>query len=96
MSARWPRVAWALVYPGDRVYAADQRVWDVVERDGRLVVIERHDGERTRRMARVDPPGDVPCQRGRQWGEVVEAVAALRGAGFTTELIGTWPLRHLG
>lgn len=92
VSKDWPRVPWALVHPGDQVYAADRHVWDVVSRDGKMVAIERTDGEKTRRMAAVDPPGDVPCWRGEQWRAVVEAVGVMRAAGFTVDLLGTWTL----
>lgn len=85
----WPRVAWALVHPGDRVYAADQRIWDVVKRDGGLVTIERRDGGMRRRMSRVNPPGDVPCLRGTEWRVLVAAVGVFRDAGFSVEYLGT-------
>lgn len=92
MSTSWPRVAWALVHPGDQVYGADQHVWDVVERDGRLVVIARQDGDRERRVSRISPAGDVPCQRGQAWLDIVAAVGVFRDAGFTVDHRGTWPL----
>jgi hypothetical protein len=90
--ASWPRVAWSLVHPGDQVYAADRHVWDVLERDGTLVTIGRQDGGQVRRMSRINPPGDVPCQRGRQWRELTAAVAVFRAGGLPVDLIGTYRL----